>query len=227
MIEQAMQKYRQHPRAGEPAGGEQSSAEAREIVIPFATAVVPPLSAVRNVLIQASFAELKAYGHYERYAKLIASDALEQLLALAIAPSWIPIRLALAHYEACERLQLSESQFSALGKSVGDRLQEVVLISSAKKAEPKGYDLWQGVGALHRMWPRVYQGGGVQVVKIGPKAMLYEARGFSLNRFDYYRQGHVSALHATHSALGAHVTSVRVVHYNAANDDMTTRIDWT
>lgn len=212
-----------------PTEGDSSTAllpgETREIVVPHA-AVVQPLTAVRNVLIQASLAELKANGYYDRYAALIDGSVLEQLQALAMAPSWIPIDLALLHYDACERLQLSDAQFAALGKRVGDRVQDVTLIASTKKAAQKGQDLWQDIGALHRMWPRLFQGGSVQIVKVAPKALLAEERGFTLNRFHYYRMGHIAAMRSTHSAMGAQISNVRVVSYTPAREEMIVRVEW-
>ncbi|HEX6239501.1 MAG TPA: hypothetical protein VFZ61_01355 [Polyangiales bacterium] len=212
-----MTKYRSAP-AGEPAS------EVREVIQPFPP-LIAPLSAVRSTLIQASLAELKKHGYYDHYTKLIAPASLEQLLSLAIAPCWIPVQLALDHYDACERMQLNEAQFAQLGLSVGDRVQDVTLI--APKHEPSGgRDLWQSIGALHRMWPRLFQGGGVQVVKVGAKALVLEERGFQLNRFHYYRQAHVAAVRATHSALGAQLTSVRLISYQAARDEMIVRVEW-
>jgi len=199
-------------------------AEPREIVIPHDPAA-GPLTAVRNVMIQASLSELKAHGHYERYARLIDPSTLEQLLA-SVAPSWIPVDLALAHYAACERLSLTSDEFAAMGGGVGDRVQDTVLVSHAKKVRETNFDLWAAVDSLHRMWPRVFQGGSVQIVKVGPKEKLLEQRGFVLNRFYYYRQSHVAALCATYAALGTHVTSARVVSYSQSRDEMVVRVAW-
>lgn len=216
MIDLLMTKHR-NPGEGEPAS------DPREIIHAFPAAIAP-LSAVRNVVIQASLAELKKHGHYDRYTTLIAPASLAQLLDLAIAPSWIPVQLALDHYDACERLQLNESQFEELGRSVGDRVQDVALVTT--KGVTDGRDLWQSVHALHRMWPRLFQGGAVQVVKVGPKALIMEERGFSLNRFHYYRVAHVAAVRATHAALGTQISSVRLVSHQPARDELVVRVEW-
>jgi hypothetical protein len=196
----------------------------REIVIPHDRAA-GPVTAVRNVLLQASLAELRAHGHYERYAKLIDPRVLEQLLS-GLGPGWVPLDLAFAHYEACEKLCLTREEFAAMGDRVGDRVQDAVLVSLAKKVRENDFDLWLAVPALHRMWPRLFQGGSIQVVKLGPKEQLLEERGIVLNRFSYYRHGHVAALCASRGALGVRMTSAQVVSYAATTDEMVIRLAW-
>jgi hypothetical protein len=204
--------------------GRRASAETREIVIPHDPAA-GRLTAVRNVLIQASLGQLKAHGHYERYTKLIEPNLLEQLLS-RLAPGWIPLDLALAHYGACESLELGREDFEAMGEGVGERVQETMLVSPANKAREADFDLWQGLAALQRVWPRVFKGGSVQIVKVGPKEMLLEEVGFALNQYHYYRQSHLSALRTTYSALGTRITHTKVVSYNAVTDEMVVRVAW-
>jgi hypothetical protein len=200
------------------------SAETREIVTPH-DPNAGPVTAIRNVVIQSSLAELKAHGHYERYTPLIAPDALEQLTA-NVGPGWVALQLALLHYEACDKLGLSPEQFSELGAGVGDRVQDTVLVSSAKKERPDNTDPWQFEGQLHRMWPRVFQGGSVQVVKLNAKCKLLEERGFVLTRYHYYRQAHLAALRAAHTALGTSVSLLKVDSYDALRDELVVRIAW-
>lgn len=201
-----------------------SAFSAREIVIPH-TPEAGPVQAVRNTVILASFAALKAHGHHERYLQLIRADLLEQLVAGSLAPGWIPVELAHAHYEACDGLQLGPEQFDAIGKSAGDRVQAAVHVSSAKKARDAEYDLWLAVGSLHRMWPRMFQGGSVQVSKLGPKDQLVEEKGHTLNRYRYYRHAHLAAVTATYEALGGRV-KVSIASYDPATDEMNVRISW-
>jgi hypothetical protein len=196
----------------------------RVIMIPH-DSEAGPVTAVKNVLIQASLAELKSHGHYERYSQLMAADALDTL-RLSLAPGWIPIELALAHYEACDKLELTPAQFAAIGNDVGDRVQDAVLVSLAKKVRAANFDLDAALGPLQRMWPRLFQGGSVQTVSVAGKERLIEERGFRLNRYHYYRQGHVAALRATYAALGIRVIDIKVDHYDALSDEMVVRVSW-
>jgi hypothetical protein len=220
-----MQKNQDPPTLNHPVSDDAGeSAASREILIPHDIAA-GPVTAIRNMILQASLTELKTNGHYDRYTKLIDPSKLEQLTS-SLAPGWIPIGLALAHYEACEDLNLSTDEFEAMGQQVGERVQDAMLVSLAKKVRDADFNLWAAVGPLHRMWPRLFQGGSVQVVKVAPKDKLLEERGFRLNRYNYYRHGHVAALRATYSALGARIVQLNVVSYNAARDEQVVHVGW-
>jgi hypothetical protein len=195
-----------------------------EILIPHTPGVIP-LTAVKNVLIQSSLAGLKANGHYEHYTRLIDQAVLAQLES-SLGPGWIPIGLATAHYEACDGLSLSAHALKQIGNQVGDRLQDSALVCSAKRARGADFDMWDVMLSLHRMWARLYQGGSVQVVKLGPREKQIEWRGFSLHRFHYYRQTALGAIRAAYSALGADATSVKIVSYSAKTHEMVVRTAW-
>jgi hypothetical protein len=196
----------------------------REILIPHAPTAMP-LTAVRNVFIQSSLAGLRANGYYERYVQLIDPAVLSELLS-SLAPGWIPVALATAHYEACDGLMLSSQQLTEIGSQVGERLQESVLVSSAKRVRDADFDMWDVMLSLHRMWARLYQGGSVQVVKLGAREKLIETRGFSLFRFHYYRQTSLCAIAAAYRSLGAELTSVKIVSYSAKTHEMVVRASW-
>lgn len=201
-------------------------AETREILVPYDLSA-GPLTAVRNVILQASLAQLRSNGHYERYSTLIAPFVLEQLLAMSLAPGWIPIELALAHYEACDNLMLTREQSTLQGQAVGESVHEMALVSPAKKTRDPSFDPWSVEGPLQRMWPRLFQGGSVQTVKVGPKAKLMEERGFRLNQYHYYRQAHLAAVTATHRSLGISELQTKVESYSPARDELVIRVSWS
>jgi hypothetical protein len=202
-----------------------SPAEVRDILVPY-DPEAGPVTAVRNVIIHSSLNQLRDQGHYERYSASIAANTLAQLNALSIAPGWIPIDLALAHYEACDNLMLARDEFATMGLAVGERVHETVLVSAAKKVRGADYDPWSAMGALQRMWPRLFQGGSVQTVRIGPTAKLLEERGFRLNKFHYYRQGHVAAVLAAHRSLGTSDVQTKVESYSPSRDELVIRVSW-
>lgn len=199
---------------------------AREIIIPHDPAA-QPVTAVRNVILQASLAKLRERGHFESYAKLIAPETLEELTAMSIAPGWVPIALALAHYEACDSLMLSREQFAEMGNAVGERVQETFLVSTAKKTREADFDPWSANGSLNRMWARLYQGGSVQVVKAGPCDKLLEHRGFLLSRCHYFRQAQVAAIKTVHSAIGNRKVDCKIESYSPSRDELVIRVWWT
>ena len=214
------------PKPPHPGASDGRTAETREIVTPHDPAA-GPVTAVRNMILQASLAQLRASGHYDRYATLIDLQVREQLLAMSIAPGWIPIELVLAHYEACDNLMLTREQFAEMGAAVGERIQETALVSPAKKTRDADYNPWDAVGPLQRMWARLYQGGSVQVVRAGPKTKLLEQRGFQLSRYNYYRQAQSAALKAVHAALGTQNLETKVESYSPARDELVIRVSWT
>lgn len=203
---------------------ESRAPEGREIVIPHEREI-QPCTAVRNVVIQSSIAQLQDAGYYQRYLTLIDPELLADLTS-SFAPGWTPIDLALAHYEACDKLGLSQEEQSNLGQRIGTRLQETALVSAAKRSRGANFDLWTATGQLHRMWARLYQGGSAQVVKLGPKDKLVELRAFALSRYRYYRNAQLAGIGAAYEALGARVDSLKVVNYNLSRDELTFHFSW-
>lgn len=197
---------------------------AREVLIPHARTALP-LSAVRNVFIQSSLAGLKANGYYDRYTKLMDPGVLAQLQS-SLGPGWVRVELATAHYEACDGMMLSAQELNEIGGQVGNRLQESVLVTSAKRVRDADFDMWDVMLSLHRMWGRLYQGVSVQVVKLGPREKLIETRGLSLFRFHYYRQTSLAAISAAYRALGAQESTVKVDSYSAKTHEMVVRTSW-
>ena len=182
-----------------------------------------PLTDVRNIVIQASLAQLQAKGYYARYSEFIASDVREDLLS-RIAPGWIPIDLAIAHYNACDKLDLSSEELKALGVSVGAQVSDVTLVAHARKVRGDQFDLRAALVQLHRMWPRIYRGGSVQVLRMGPNDVLIEQRGLVLNGFKYFRQSQVMSITAAHESVGIQVTSVKIDRYSAVRDEIVYRM---
>jgi hypothetical protein len=213
------------PRAHASLPFDSASRESEhEVIVPYEP-LAGPVTAVRNTVVQSSIAQLKSLGHYQRYVRLIAPDVLEQLLG-AVGPSWIPIALVEAHYEACDSMMLDDDELAALGRGVGSRLSGTSLVALAKTAREPDFDCWSLVGPLYRMWARLFVGGSVQVVKLGPTHKLIGQRGYSLNRFRYYRHAQLSVFLAVHEAVGIQLTALKVAHYSPSRDEASFRLSW-
>ena len=73
---------------------------------------------MRNALLQASLAQLKANGYYERYTGLIAPEMLEQLLSsLAPVEEW-GLRLNAYEYYSQGHVAALRSTYEALGTRI-------------------------------------------------------------------------------------------------------------
>jgi hypothetical protein len=182
-----------------------------------------PLTAVRNIVIQSSIAQLKAKGHYERYCDFIEAEVREDLVS-RIAPSWIPLELAVAHYEACDNLNLTLDELNALGTAVGAQVSDVALVSRAKKVQDRILATSTVLSQLHRMWPRVYQGGSVQVLLVASKDLLIEQRGLVLNRIRYFRMTQMKTITVAHESAGLLLDSVKIDRYSPVRDEILYRL---
>lgn len=205
--------------------GARGDSEDGEIVIPHA-ADFRPVSAVRNVLIQSSLGKVQESGHFERYKALIDPEALEHLLA-TLGPGWIPLKVADAHYAACDKLRLSSEEIERIGQGVGDRVQETSLISAAKRDQSAAFDVWANIATLHRVWARIYQGGSVEVVKVGERVQRLELVGFVLGKYRYYRLANVAAISSAYAAVGVRVQTAKLVSYDEQRDELVYRLTWS
>ena len=195
-----------------------------EIVIPH-DLDAGPVTHVKNLVVQFSIAQLQNEGHYDRYAKLMSPAVLSDLLA-RLGPGWLPVEFAILHFEACDKLELSEEQIDQLARRVGDRIQNAALVSAAKRAREENFDVWDAVGQLHRGWKRLCQGGSIQITKLGPKEQLLSRRGYPMNRFRYYRQAQLGSFAAAYAALGTELIKREVVLVDAANDEVIFHLAW-
>jgi hypothetical protein len=195
-----------------------------EILIPH-EADFQPLMAVRNTIIQASLGELREAGYYERYAQNIHPSILHELTS-NLAPSWVPIDLADAHYQACDGMGLNAEELHRIGQAVGVRVRQTSIVVPGNKTSDAPVNVWTIVGQLHRVWKRVYQGGSVQIVKLGPRDELIELRGHSLYRHSYFRFGSLAAITAAHEAVGARIEMNRIVRYDPQTHEIVIHLAW-
>lgn len=200
------------------------TATGREIIFPHVPNI-RPCSAIRNVVIQSSLAQLQEEGYYERYLKHIDPRTLEEL-KLTLSPGWTPIAVAHAHYQACDDIGLTQDEIANLGQRIGKKLHETTLIHSAKRNPGADFELWEATGALYRVWARTYEGGSCQVVRIGPKDKLVELRGFSLSRHRYYRIAQLYGIGSAYQSFGIRLESLKIVNYNPTADELTFRFIW-
>ena len=200
-----------------PAGS-----EAREILVAHA-GEIRPVTAVKFLLMQSSIAQLEQGGLFARYAEVVEPKVLARIRS-GLASEWAPVELAEAHYQACDGMGLSDEQLRGVGQRVGDRLQETTLVWSGK-GRP-AVDVFEASKALIRMWPRHYQGGSVQAIKLGPNNLLYELCSFRLNRFRHYRVGQLAVFRAAYEAIGVQLQSARILSYSAPKDEVHVSVSW-
>jgi hypothetical protein len=162
-----------------------------EVVVPFRTPreTTPLVTEVRGALINTSILTLRAFELYDDYLTHLKPKEREEIFSV-VAGTWVPMELALVHYRACEALQLSPSRLFEIGFSAGGRVQGTVLGIVLRLAKGTGATVWTGLGQCQRLFDRVFNdGGGVSVVKLGPKEARVEFIGVPLCGMAYFRGG--------------------------------------
>jgi hypothetical protein len=195
-----------------------------EVFIPH-EAETHPLTAVRNSVLQASLTLLRQGGLYERYAELVEPAVLHRI-STNVAPYWVPIEVVDEHYRACDAMALSAEELASLGRASGELVRKTSIVI----AQPDGnaaFDVWQNVPRMHRAWKRLYQGGSVQIVKLGDTEQLIEFRGYSLHRHRYYRHGCVAAIRSVRESVGMQIRLIQIVRYDPGTHDVTIHLTWT
>lgn len=158
-------------------------------------AVVGRVTQVRSTLLQSSLNSLRTHGLYERYLTVL-DPAYREIVLGSLAPEWLPLDVAEAHYGACDALQLTPEEMQRIGEDVGDRIQGTFLGTVVKRARSFGLTPWVLLNQFERLWGRLMLGGGVGVYKTAPKDARVEVHHLPLARFAYFRTGFCGVISA-------------------------------
>jgi len=146
---------------------------------------VLPVSQVRSTLIASSIRALQTRGDFDRYLTLLP-EPLRGTIPQIVAGTWLPIRDAYAHYDACNKLGYGPREFAEMGKDVGNRIHGTILSTAVRMAKGAGVTPWTTYAQFGRLWERSFIGGGITVRKIGPKEAHVEVVGQPLVGLAYY-----------------------------------------
>jgi hypothetical protein len=177
-----------------------------------APAALRPVTAVRSTLLQSSLGSLRNRGHFDRYLTLVDPRYREVILG-SLAPEWLPLGAALAHYDACQRLELSNQELMELGEDVGARIQGTFIGTIVRKARTIGLTPWVPLAQFQRLYERLMQGGGVALYRTAPKDCRIEVFELPLARFPYFRSAFCGVI-----ASGIKLGSGRAVTVRQASD---------
>jgi len=160
-----------------------------EVVLPFPApeGVLGEATAVRSTLVASSIASLRRHALFDRYEGLLAAEHREEVLS-TVAGVWLPMRVARAHYEACERLGLTMHEQVGIGAEVSAKIHETFLGTVVRMARQAGITPWVLLSRGHQMYSRLFQGGGgLRVIQYGPKECRTDIRGVPLFAVPYFR----------------------------------------
>jgi hypothetical protein len=137
------------------------------VVVPLPTPLAP-VSAVRSTLLLASLGALRSAGYFDAYRDSLAPEHRAPVLD-TVAGTWVPASAALAHYRACDALGLTSLGQMALGRQTGKALRNHLTRAVATLSRGIGFTPWVVFEQFSRFWARSFHGGGVSIVKLGPK----------------------------------------------------------
>lgn len=150
---------------------------------------VAPVTQIRSTLITSSIQTLRSKGLLEDYLRILPKD-LHSTVLDAVAGSWMPAEIGMAHYGAADALGLTALEQFEIGREVSKRTQNTVLGVLARTARHVGaVTPWKGLEHFQKMWDRLLVGGSGAVYRIGPKEAHVEAHGNPMVRWPYYRNG--------------------------------------
>ncbi len=190
-------------------------------MVPFAEPLerLAPTTAVRGSLLLSSMQSLRHHGLGERYLALLTDEQRAALRGI-VASEWVPIELGRVHYETCDRLALGAHELQEIGADVSRRVQGSMIARLLKAA---GVSLWTGLGQSRRLYERVFIGGGIEVVQLGPKDADITFGGFTLATIAYVRAGLRSVVKASGEAF-ARTVIVKEIAWGT--NDLSFRISW-
>jgi len=161
----------------------------REVLVPFRAPEheLGEAEQVRTTLLVSSLQSLRKRGLVDAYLSRLPREHHETVLAM-IAGQWVPMPLALAHYGACEALDLPAPEVNAIGREVGDRIEGTFLATMVRMAGKVGATPWTALTQTQRLYDRIFaHGGGASIVKLGPKDARVVFAGVPLARVPYFR----------------------------------------
>jgi hypothetical protein len=161
------------------------AALAPEVILPL-PAKIEPLQHVRSTLLMSSYSTLRELGRSDAYLAKLPSRFHATILE-GVAGTWVPVEVALAHYNACDMLGLSSEDQIAMGRRVGDRIQGTLLGTVVRMAKEAGVTPLTVLPHWQRFWNRACDGGGLYANKLGPKEVEMGMRAVILADCSYFR----------------------------------------
>jgi hypothetical protein len=196
-----------------------------EIVVPFAAPPIeiPTVREVKSALVTSSLQAIRQRGLNDAYFEHLDKSAHNAIRGLT-ASDWIPIDLAMTHYRALQSLVPDETTQIAIGREVADRIFRTVVGTLARLATSAGFTPWTGLAKCGALWDRAFRGGGVSVVRLGPKEAKLDAVKLPLLDIPYFRVAFRGALVANCELLSKRTAFVREVKHGPQS--VTLRASW-
>jgi hypothetical protein len=126
----------------------------------------------------------------ERFLALLP-ERLSSLVRHSMASTWIEAGDVEAMLDALDRTFELTSGPDKLGEALGERIANSMFSALLRTFRAAGSDgVLLAVRQADRMWPRIYQGGGLVITQTGPKDLHLEIFGLSFARARTFRVIH-------------------------------------
>jgi hypothetical protein len=195
-----------------------------EILVDFTAGRDILISEARSTLITTSIQAIRARGRFDEYERVVAPEHRETILTV-VAGVWLPISVAAAHYAACNALGWSPDQQLDMGMEVGRRVQGTMLGLMVRTAKQAGLTPWAGLTQCTKLHERLFNGGSVKLVKLGPKEARIEMVQNPLFAFPYFRNAFRGVILAG-GALFCEKMYVHELLRHGGSDSLGLRISW-
>jgi hypothetical protein len=181
----------------------------------------PIVTQVRGSLIASSLETLRQLHLFDRYIALLPPEYHDQILYV-VAASWVPLDAAMAHYKACDEMQLSEHELQEIGSYVSKRIMGTFLGTLMRTASAV---IAPGSALRHypRLWDRLLWGGGCTVSMMDGRDARIESRGVAMFRYRYFRIAYTGLIRG---AATVFKESVHARIRNATDNSLTIDITW-
>jgi hypothetical protein len=146
----------------------------------------PSVKQVRSTLISSSVQTLREYALFERYLAALPKRFHDDIL-LTIAPTWLPVDVAMAHYGACDALGLTDQDLERIGESVSGRIMGTFLGTIVRSSRNVGATPLIPLRQYDRLWSRLMSGGSCLVKQTGPKDADVQSHGVPMFEYRYFR----------------------------------------
>jgi hypothetical protein len=191
--------------------------ETPKLVVDHSSKFGAELLHVRGSLLVSSLQTLREVDLFDRYLTCLPTQHHESVL-FALASSWLPRETAMAHYAACDAMNLDDRELGAIAQRVCNRIMGTFVSTLLRGARPSGANVAAiALPAYARIYDRILQGGRVQVHMTGPKDAVIETRGIAMFRYRYFRVGYTGLVRGA----GLMMTKAFYVRELSATDSAT------
>jgi hypothetical protein len=189
-------------------------------ILPIDPSVSP---AIRGTLIGSSLQAMRQREQSEEYFAALEPEFREGIETL-VPQSWVEMPLAYAHYRALDTVVRASEDVLAIGRAVGDRFQSSYVATLIRGLKASGIvDPLRVLTRAPSVSERIFRGGGVRVVRVGPKDADVEFTGVPLCEMRYFRWGFAGVIQG---GLMLVAKTVYVTPVQTSPTSMKVKVSW-